>query len=205
VKWCAIAAFLPATLLLISYGIAVATGDELPPSIRAGLPLVAWIGFVTRAALFTLLAVAIAEETGWRGWLMPHLQQRFSPLNASLITGVVWGFWHLPLWMIHAYPGEPDAVVEYLFIGPLMAILFTWIFNRSRGSLAAAVLLHTAINNSQRLLPTTTAFPVLLTGVVVAVIFTEKMWRRRNVQASVGGMTSDAIGTESSAAAFPVV
>ncbi|HET7436562.1 MAG TPA: CPBP family intramembrane glutamic endopeptidase [Thermoanaerobaculia bacterium] len=178
-KWCAIAVLLPAALLLASYAIALITREEMPPSIRAGLPLVTWLGFVTRAALFTLLAVAIGEETGWRGWLLPHLQQRVNPLNASLITGVVWGFWHFPLWLIHAYPGAPDGVVEYLFIGPLVAILFTWIVNRSGGSLAVAVLLHTAINSSQRLLPTTLMFPIFLTALVVTVIFTERMWRRR--------------------------
>jgi hypothetical protein len=77
-------------------------------------------------------------------------------------------------------------VVEYLFIGPLVAILLTWLFNRTRGILYPVLLLHTAINNSQRLLPTTTLFPVLLTGVIVAIIIIDRMWKHRAAPEPLG-------------------
>jgi membrane protease YdiL (CAAX protease family) len=171
-RWWAIAAFLPAALLGISILIARITGDAVP---RLATPP----GFVIRSILFTLLVVGIGEETGWRGWMLPELQKRFSPLSSSLLLGVVWGLWHFPLFVIGAYPGGPDAVLEYLFLGPLIAILFTWLYNRTGGIVLLTILLHTAINNSQRVLPTTTLFPVLLTGLIMIVIFTDRMWRRR--------------------------
>lgn len=135
--------------------VAVVSGERVEP-VTAGLPLARWLAFVTRSALFTLLIVGIGEETGWRGWLLPELQKRFSPLISSLLLGVAWGLWHFPRF----------------------AILFTWLFNRT-GNLLLCILLHTAINNSQRLLPTTSMFPLLLTCTIVAVIFTDRMWRRR--------------------------
>jgi membrane protease YdiL (CAAX protease family) len=171
-RWWAIAAFLPAALLGISLVIARITGDAVPP-------LATPPAFVIRSILFTLLVVGIGEETGWRGWMLPELQKRFSPLSSSLLVGVVWGLWHFPLFAIGAYPGGPDAVLEYLFLGPLIAILFTWFYNRTGGIVLLTILLHTAINNSQRLLPTTTLFPILLTTLIVAVLVTDRMWRRR--------------------------
>jgi membrane protease YdiL (CAAX protease family) len=170
-RWWLIALFLPAALLIISLVIAKLTGDEIPQ-------LVVNARFAIRAALFTFLPVAIGVETGWRGWMLPELQKRFSPLKSSLLLGVVWGFWHFPLFVIGLYPGAPDGIIEYFFTGPLIALLFTWLWNRTAGNLLLAMALHMAINNSGRVLPTTTMFPVLLIGLIVALVFTEKMWRR---------------------------
>ena len=48
---------------------------------------------------FWLVAVAqligaCGEELGWRAFLQPHLQQRYSPVISALIVGVLWGTWH---------------------------------------------------------------------------------------------------------------
>lgn len=177
-RWWWIAAFLMAALLLVSFGIALATGEELPESVRAGLPWGAWLGFVVRSALFTLLVVGIGEETGWRGWMLPELLKRYTPLKSSILVGLVWGMWHLPLFIVGAYPGPADAVVEYLFIGPMLSILLTWMFNRTGGNLLLAIVFHMAINNSARVLPTTVMFPVFLTLLIVTVVIVERMWRR---------------------------
>jgi len=47
--------------------------------------------------LIALLFVALGEEPGWRGFLLPRLQQRFAPLTADLVLGAIWALWHLPL------------------------------------------------------------------------------------------------------------
>lgn len=183
-RWCLIALFLPAALLCVSFAVAPLLGEELPEPVTAGLPLLTWAGFALRSLLFTALVVGIGEETGWRGWMLPELQKRFSPLSSSILLGLVWGFWHLPLFLIRLYPGGAESIVEYLFIGPLIAILFTWLFNRT-GSLLLAIALHTAINNSSRILPATALFPVLMTIVIVAVVVAERMWRGGRAAANV--------------------
>lgn len=172
VRWWLIAAFFPAALLLISLAVAYVTNDEIPPLVRP-------LGYVVRALLFTFFVVGLGEEPGWRGWMLPELLKRFNPFVSSVLLGVAWGLWHLPLYIVGLYPGPADAVLEQVFVGPLISIFFTWIYLRTGGNLLLAVVLHTAINNSARLLPTTMLFPILLAALLVGLLFTERMFRRR--------------------------
>lgn len=97
----------------------------------------------------------LAEELGWRGWFLPHLQSRMSPFRASLVVGAAWTFWHLPMFW---FPGaavpsfldlSPSAVLLYLAQIVGMAVLFTVLFNRSRGSVLLAIVFHTTFNTSE--------------------------------------------------------
>ena len=76
------------------------------------------------------------EEPGWRGFALPRLQQRYTPVRATLLLGVVWGLWHLPV--------EPLAIVVTV---PL-AFFYTWLLNRT-GSALLCVLLHASITPAQ--------------------------------------------------------
>ena len=89
---------------------------------------------------------ALGEEIGWRGLALPHLQARHSALAASIALGPVWALWHLPLWLTGAaghplglYPAFAVAVVA-------MSVLYTWIYNSTRGSLLIVVLFHATTN-----------------------------------------------------------
>ena len=79
-----------------------------------------------------LLVVTIGggfEEPGWRGFALPRLQAQHTPLKATLILGLVWGGWHLPLYGLGA-------------VGPLLFVFFyTWLYNRT-GSVLLCILLH---------------------------------------------------------------
>lgn len=176
-RWWLVALFLPAALLTISLAIALPAGEEVSWPRPAALGTAAWAGYLLRSILFTLFVVGIGEETGWRGWMLPELLKRYSALRSSIVVGVVWGLWHFPLYVIGAYPGDPSNVLEYLVIGPLLAILFTWLWCRSGGNLLLAIVLHMAINNSPRVLPATGPFTILLIAVIAVVVFTDKMWR----------------------------
>jgi len=109
-------------------------------------PPYALIGFLV--ILFT--AGPFQEELGWRGYALPRLQRRFSPLGASLVVGVLWWLWHLPLVFI---PGKFMTQDPLLFLALslefiLVSILFTWIYNRTQGSVLATMLFHAAMNAS---------------------------------------------------------
>ncbi len=85
------------------------------------------------------LAAPIGEEIGWRGYALPRLLTRRSALTASLIIGVVWALWHLPV--VLSDPALRVPVPFMLQVVPL-SVLFTWLFLRTKGSLLIAVLFH---------------------------------------------------------------
>ena len=91
-----------------------------------------------------ILGSSLGEEMGWRGFALPRLQGKYTPLIASLIMGIVWGVWHFPrVWV----PGQEFdlAGFAFLIVGTIFsAILFTWMFNASHGSLIPALILHTS-------------------------------------------------------------
>lgn len=88
--------------------------------------------------------IAAGEELGWRGFMLPRLLTRYNGLVASLIVGIVWGLWHLPLrwWM----GGSGDALDVLLYgLGiDCAAVIYTWLYRRTRGSVLIASLFHAA-------------------------------------------------------------
>jgi membrane protease YdiL (CAAX protease family) len=99
----------------------------------------------------------LPEEIGWRGFALPRMQPRYGPLWGTLLLGVVWGFWHLLYFLTPDHGGGPGAsvatVITSFFIFLLMvvaiAVLLTWIFNHTHGSVFIASLTHTSIDTPQ--------------------------------------------------------
>jgi membrane protease YdiL (CAAX protease family) len=93
------------------------------------------------AYLATLVFVAVLggglEEPGWRGFALPHLQRRYTPMVATLILGFVWGMWHVPLY------GPLGFVVPMV-----LAFFYTWLYNRT-GSVLLCILLHASFTPAQ--------------------------------------------------------
>ncbi len=89
---------------------------------------------------------SMGEELGWRGFALPLLLQKYSPLQASYVLGLMQAFWHLPVDISGA---NLDAMVAVLFrIGwsILFTIIFTWFYLNFEGKLLLALLLHTSVN-----------------------------------------------------------
>jgi membrane protease YdiL (CAAX protease family) len=86
------------------------------------------------------------EEPGWRGFALPRLQKIHGPIIASILIGSIWGLWHAPLYLSGVYSGGLQAMIGRLFWTIPLAFLFTWVYNRTRGSLLLSVLLHTSVN-----------------------------------------------------------
>lgn len=107
-------------------------------------PMVAIVGFI----VILLTAGPLQEEFGWRGFALPRLQTRFNALNSSLILGILWWLWHLPLVFIQGkfMVDSPMLFGALMFEIVLTTILFTWIYNNTNGSLLATLLFHTAMN-----------------------------------------------------------
>jgi membrane protease YdiL (CAAX protease family) len=93
---------------------------------------------------------ALWEEIGWRGLLLPVLQNKFTPLKASIIIGFVWGLWHLPIYLaLDPYGANTIYYFLFMFIGCFaISILQTWLYNSTNGSVFICIILHNAINTS---------------------------------------------------------
>jgi uncharacterized protein len=110
-------------------------GAMLPP-----LSLLGWFVY----AFFP--GGALGEEPGWRGFALPRLQSLHGPLLGSLILGPLWGLWHLPLFFTPWNELTTFNVVGYVLVTTCLAIMYTWVFNNTKGSVLIAVLLHATFN-----------------------------------------------------------
>jgi hypothetical protein len=86
------------------------------------------------------------EEAGWRGLALPGLQRSHGTIIASILVGALWGAWHAPLYFTGIYAGGMEAMVGRVLWTIPLAFLFTWVYNRTQGSLLMSVLLHTSVN-----------------------------------------------------------
>jgi uncharacterized protein len=134
----------PAAFSLAVGGLYVLLGGTwsaaLPPAFTTSVPSL---------ILFLVILTAtdgLGEEVGWRGFALPRLLRHNTALVASLILGVLWAGWHLPLIWTEG-SALSDSPVWLLFINlPATAVLFTWVFLRTRGSALLAALLHGTTN-----------------------------------------------------------
>ena len=94
--------------------------------------------------LVAVVVIGLAEETGWRGFALPRLQESHGPLVGTAVLAVVWATWHLPNLLFGGWTGTSYAL--WLVLTVASAFLYTWLFNNTAGSILLAALLHAAIN-----------------------------------------------------------
>ena len=92
----------------------------------------------------TLFLAGAIEELGWRGFLQPRLQQRFSALHTSIGIGTVWGLWHVP--MILAGAGNFTVFWEYMLNVIFMSVILGWLYNNTKGALPVVMIAHASHN-----------------------------------------------------------
>ena len=127
-----------------------------------------------------LFGGGLNEESGWRGFALPRLQWQFSPLIASIIIGTFWGLWHVPLHVMDVgmYGGNPWGALIRIMDIP-RAVLFTWLYNRTKGSLLIAMLFHAAINTTSYFMSRSHVVVFALVFIVaISLIIIDKMWHK---------------------------
>ncbi|MFT3949610.1 MAG: type II CAAX endopeptidase family protein [Agriterribacter sp.] len=138
--------FLPLLLIAAGIGIHALFIDNVGHFDRSAItaaPLVLW------AALF---AGPLGEELGWRGFLLPAFQNSYSPVKSSLIIGVIWYCWHIPLFfapfgtLVSGATLTILPLITYLAMIVCLSCLCTWAVNRSKGSVLIAILTHLFAN-----------------------------------------------------------
>lgn len=142
------------------------------------------VGFVPVLLLFILAAVF--EELGWRGYGFESLQDRFSFLNASIIFGALWSFWHLPLlWVNGSYQYEIFHqnlwfAVNFFVSTMIMGVIVSWVCFKNRKSILAAIVFHFIINLSQEALEMTQTSKCIQTFVLLFFVVV-LVWRERDL------------------------
>ena len=148
-RWCAVALVVPVALLAVAMAITTVAGAS-PPSIAAfglfpGLPATGVLAVWCYAVVWN----GLGEETGWRGYLQPLLEQRFSRLGATAIVSVVWAAWHLPLLPVltsFAVLASPAMLPMFWFGLACLSVVLGRLYHRSGASILVVALWHGTYN-----------------------------------------------------------
>ncbi len=100
------------------------------------------LGKAARIIIFTLFSGPVAEELGWRGFALPRLQEKHNALVSSLILGVIWTCWHIPLFFITGASQMSIPFPIYLVMVVTVTIYLTWLYNNTQGSMIITIIAH---------------------------------------------------------------
>ena len=135
--WYAVVLLLVPVLLFVAIGVHMLLGGAMIAY--------AWSGFLSMLIL-SGFGAGLGEELGWRGFALPQLLARQQAFAASLLLGVLWGLWHLPEAL--AMGTSPVSFILFVLELTADAVLFTWVYNNTKGSLFLMVLFHAAVTTT---------------------------------------------------------
>lgn len=116
--------------------------------------------FISYLVSFIVVAFGggpLGEEPGWRGFALSRLQEQHGALKGTLILAVIWTGWHLPDFLTSAQGGGPGTGIGvflvnfpiFLLLVSALAIILTWVYNHTGGSILLAILAHGSVNTPQ--------------------------------------------------------
>jgi membrane protease YdiL (CAAX protease family) len=147
----------PARWYLFAFGyiavvkLAAAIVHRIAVGVWPGVEPGPWFLFV--AGILISTPFQAGEEIGWRGYALPRLTQRFGLGAASVILGVVWAAWHLPLFYILATTTTGGSFPFYLITVTAISVALGWLYARTNGSLLLVMVLHSTANNTPHFVP----------------------------------------------------
>ena len=97
--------------------------------------------------------VQAGEEIGLRGYALPRLSQQFGLAPASIILGIIWATWHLPLFFVPRADTFGQSFPLYVLQVIAISVALAWLYWRTEGSRLLVMLLHAAINNTKDIVP----------------------------------------------------
>jgi membrane protease YdiL (CAAX protease family) len=140
------------TGLLLAPLLIFATYAALPAIVLANAPTssIHWSALASFSFynLSTVIGGPLFEEPGWRGFALPRLQHLLGPFQGSLLLGILWASWHLPLFLCKSW--SSSGIGAYLLIVCGLSMIFTFLYNISDRSMIVAVLMHASFNTSSR-------------------------------------------------------
>ena len=144
IQWYLLVLFYPAAIWLMACVVDAVLGRSYELTF---MPILTYFGpeqaVMVPIALISVLPNTLGEELGWRGFALPKLQARYNALISSIILGLFWGVWHIPLWIALGRTGVTLPIDAVATVGA--AILYTWVYNSTGGSLLLVWLFHFAM------------------------------------------------------------
>src|SRR5439155_22847968 len=114
---------------------------------------VSWYVMLAATLGSTVVGGQVAEELGWRGYALPRLAMRFGLGGASVLLGVLWAGWHLPLFFILGGDTVGQSFPLYVVQVTALSVAIAWLYLKTQGSLLLTMLLHAAVNNTKDIVP----------------------------------------------------
>jgi membrane protease YdiL (CAAX protease family) len=142
-RWYVAIVTIPLGIALITAVIYALTGGQFSAALPVALDLP--LALIPLIIAIRLLTDGIGEETAWRGVALPQLLRRMNGVTASLILGVVWACWHLPLIFTVGAPMGNNSIPLLFVLLPAEAVVYTCLYQRTHGSILAAALFHALI------------------------------------------------------------
>jgi len=135
-------------------------------------------------SMILLVLVPVLEELGWRGYGVDSLVSKFNLFKTSLIFGILWGLWHLPVFFIKGsyqsglWEQNPLFAINF-FVGIIpLAFIINFLFYKNNRSIALMGLFHVLINYSSELFEVNQVskciFTLVLTVVAIGIIIRNK-------------------------------
>ena len=134
-------------------------GIKLAAALLHRLLTGAWPRFGETSWLLMALAIVpsawvqAGEEIGWRGHALPGLAARMGLARASVLLGVIWAAWHLPLFFWPQSDTYGQSFPVYLLQVTALSVAMAWLYWRTGGSLLLVMLMHAAVNNTKDIVP----------------------------------------------------
>ena len=113
-------------------------------------PLLSWSQIPWIFLMMFFIGGALQEEFGW-AYAIDHMQRRWPALPAAALLGVIWAFWHLPLFFIPGLTQPYLPFWSFVLTTTCFRILFVWAYNASRHSILTTLLFHASLNFSLNL------------------------------------------------------
>jgi membrane protease YdiL (CAAX protease family) len=114
----------------------------------------AW--YIMFVAILFSTWVQAGEEIGWRGFALPLMSEKSGLPGSALLLGVIWAFWHLPLFFVQGADTFGQSFPLYLLQVTALSVVLAWLYWRTQGSLLLVMLLHAAVNNTKGIVPSAT-------------------------------------------------
>lgn len=172
--WWAVIFLIFPLVFAVSIGVDMATGGSAPGMDQLK-SLIAAPGMIPLAAFLSLMSGPWSEELGWRGFALDPLLRRFGAVSGSIVLGIIWAVWHLPLFFMPAtWHGKMGFQLAgfwtFIVFSVGLSLVMTWVYQNTNRSILAAMLLHFTSNFTAQLLATTSNQVEMLRGVLLLAV-----------------------------------